>query len=399
MKNALLLLFMIGSGISISQSWNQLSDFPWIPRDDGTSFTINNKAYCGTGLDDGFNATGDFYVFDLITESWSPIAFLPGSAKLQYATSFAYNGKGYVFGGLNDLGVYQNTLWEYNPISNSWTTLTALPDEGRSGSSSFVLGDTAYIVGGKNAGSTALAEVWAYDLINDVWIPKSDLPIDGMWRGIGYSWNNSGYIGLGKDSNEVLNTAFYQYDNLSDSWTLIPEIVTTPRTYIGQAQIGDKVYLYGGMDQSGTFLNTLERINMSLLTIDPLNDLTDEARRGVMAFSSDNDFFITTGVSASGRQNETWVARGVLFVDDGKDANANPYRIYQRKNELVLIGNTEEVERIELYQMDGQLAKAFFVNEISEMNVSGLTDGIYFYSITARGNLITGKIPILGFGQ
>ena len=59
MKTILLIITILMSGLSFSQNWSQISDFDGSARDDGTSFKIDNKVYCGTGRNAGFSVTSD----------------------------------------------------------------------------------------------------------------------------------------------------------------------------------------------------------------------------------------------------------------------------------------------------------------------------------------------------
>lgn len=137
------------------QDWLQLQDFPGSKRDDGVSFEIDDVAYLGTGLDDGFVTQNDFFAFDLISELWSPIQSMPINANRQYATAVSYSLEGYVFGGVEG-SHFLNDLWKYSPVIDSWIELDSMPAEGRSGSSNFVLNDELFIVGGRNSSGIEL---------------------------------------------------------------------------------------------------------------------------------------------------------------------------------------------------------------------------------------------------
>lgn len=191
----LLLAIVILSGFpleSTAQGWAQLSDFPSSARDDGTTFTINSTAYCGTGLDPTWNYTHDFFAFDMATESWSPISGLPANQARQYSNGFASTTHGYLFGGVNGSG-FLNDLWKYDPVSDSWEEVTSMPSLGRTAASSFVIGDTAYIVAGRTANTLSISEVWAYSMSADSWTQKNDLP-DSLWRSSGVAFQGKGYI-------------------------------------------------------------------------------------------------------------------------------------------------------------------------------------------------------------
>ena len=119
-KFILTFLSLISCVTVYSQSWTQLTDFPGTQRDDGIAFTVNNKAYCLSGLEVGWQCTGNGSVFDGSSETWSPMASLPAGKERQYATGFSYNGNGYMLGGLNCSGVCLKDFWQYSITKNSF---------------------------------------------------------------------------------------------------------------------------------------------------------------------------------------------------------------------------------------------------------------------------------------
>ena len=93
-----------------AQDWNQIANFSGDPRDDATTFTIDNHVYCGLGMNTWFSCASDFKVFDLTTETWSNGVNLPTGQERQYANGFSYQGFGYVFGGINGLALLNHHL-------------------------------------------------------------------------------------------------------------------------------------------------------------------------------------------------------------------------------------------------------------------------------------------------
>src|SRR5687768_15980369 len=142
------LLFILFTQLARGQTWQQTSDFPGVERDDAVSFVIGEKAFCGTGLKTGWVACNDFYVLDMINNSWDTIASMPLGTERQYACSFSSNNRGFVFGGING-ATYYNDLWMYDPAMNNWQSKTALPASGRAGAGCFVINDTCYVAGGR----------------------------------------------------------------------------------------------------------------------------------------------------------------------------------------------------------------------------------------------------------
>src|SRR5687767_15144682 len=94
-----------------AQAWLQVPDFPSSKRDDGVGVAVNGKAYFGTGLQEDYSATRDFFVLDPLSATWSTIAAMPANSQRQYACAFSGPNCFYVFGGdangaLNDCFKY-----------------------------------------------------------------------------------------------------------------------------------------------------------------------------------------------------------------------------------------------------------------------------------------------------
>ncbi len=380
-----------------AQQWQQLSDFPGNGRDDGTTFTLGTKVYCGLGMNPWFGCNGDFSAFDLDTETWSDATVFPAGEERQYANGFSYNGAGYVFGGMQCGSAYLNDLWKFDPILNTWTEQTSLPSAGRAGATCFVIGDTAYIIGGKTATENAMNEVWAYNLIAQTWTQKADLPFDGIWRGVAFSWNGNGILGLGKDNQENLSGNFYQYDPQQDSWQIIPGLTMEGTTYTAATQIENLAFLYGGMNASGTYLNTFTRIDLETFEAHILTSFPSEARRGGMAFAGDDEFYLTTGVSATGRLKETWKAGYIL---GSEEKSIEQPKIFPNPSEgtfqVISAGTIDEVV---ITDLAGKVVyrKTF---SASQANIeTGLPAGAYFLLVLplspSKGeNLMLNKLII-----
>jgi N-acetylneuraminic acid mutarotase len=204
--------------------------FPAEGRDDASVFVIDNFAYCGSGLATGWITMGDFYRFDLNTETWQSIAPLPPGKERQYASGFSLNGKGYLFGGY-DGSSFLNDLLEYDPVGNTWTEKTSLPGDGRGGMSCFVLGDTAYIVGGKSSTENALNEVWAYDIIADSWVEKNPLPFGKRWRASSVATANEACVIGGRNELNESQNELHVYDPENDSWNSLDPFPAASRYY------------------------------------------------------------------------------------------------------------------------------------------------------------------------
>lgn len=393
MKYILSIAITIYCFVSNAQVWNQISDFTGTARDDASTFKIDNKVYCGLGLDAGFSCTADFKIFDLTTESWSDGVNLPSEEERQYANGFSHQGSGYIFGGVNCSATYLADFWKFNPTTNSWTSLPDLPAIGRAGAISFVIEDTVYIVGGKTNGSTISSEVWAFDLISEQWSQKTNLPIDGIWRGISFSANSTGIIGLGKLNDGTLNTECYQYFPLTDSWQLIPQLNLLPTIYSMFSQIGNNGFIYGGMLEDLSYSNQFIRINLNTWETTTLTTFPADARRGGIGFVGNTDFYISTGVSALARLNETWKASSVLGVE--KESMMDLISIYPNplKDEM-MIQSEVPIQRLEIYSISGNLIEQLTLNSMFIELPLQLENGYYIVKLKSETSEVVERICV-----
>lgn len=366
----------------IAQNWNQIADFSGDSRDDASVFKISNQVFCGLGMNAGFNCTSDFMIFDLNTETWSDGINMPVGNERQYANGFSHLDFGYVFGGINSNATYLNDFWKFNSITNEWTSLPDLPAGGRAGAVCFLIADTVYIVGGKTNGGIISNEVWAFDLIQGQWFQKANLPIDGIWKGVGFAWNNAGIIGLGKLNGGNMNTGFYQYLSVSDTWQLINQLNLAPTTYSAFSQIGKFGFIYGGMLANQSYSNQLIKIDLETWETFNLTDFPGAARRGGVSFVGNDEFYLSTGVTAVARLNETWKASYILGVEDEK--GIEKVKIYPNplKNFLV-IESAVEIQSIEISDVSGKLIESQKVNSNQIEIPIDLKNGIYLVKLVA----------------
>ena len=385
-----LFMFVFNSN---GQVWNQIANFSGDPRDDATTFTINNHVYCGLGMNTWYSCTSDFKVFDVTTETWSNGVNLPNGQERQYANGFSYEGFGYVFGGINGSASYLNDCWKFNSQTNAWVALPALPSSGKAGAVSFLIGDTVYIVGGNTTGGIISNEVWAFDLVQEQWLQKANIPFDGIWRGVAFSWNNSGIIGLGKLNNGTLNSGFYQYTPNSDSWQVINQLNLTPTTYSMFAQLGKFGFIYGGMIENQSYSNQFLRINLETWETTVLSPFPAAARRGGVGFVGNNDFYFSTGVSSVARLNETWKASEILGLEGEKELNH--VRIYPNPlKDLMIIQSEKMIQRIEIQTISGEVVAVYTVNAQQIELPIELESGVYFVKLVSKGAEYTERICV-----
>lgn len=225
--------------------------------------------------------------------------------------------------------------------------------------------------------------------MND-WSQVSSIPNLGVWRGMAFSSNDYGFVGLGLNSSEELNSDFWKYDAILDSWTL-SSLDLTPRIYPAYSKINDKLFVYGGVDSLGVFMNTFESLDLVNSQVLDLGVFPSEARRGAMAFASTNAFYLTTGLIPTERLGETWKASNILSLTP---AYQQKIKFTQIEGRITII-SSGNVEKFELFSIEGKMAGS--VRNTNVMNTDFLENGIYFYNIMFEktGISASGKINVL----
>ena len=313
MKQILLLGLLLIQFSGIAQNWQQLTDFPGNPRDDGSGFIIGDTAYFGTGMTPWWSCESDFYGLNLSNDSWFPIAALPVNKERQYASGFSNElTKGYVFGGYNGTQ-FLNDLWEYNAATNSWMELNSLSGVGRSGCAHFVMNDTVYIMGGKTAQNTVINEVWAYSFNSNSWTQKNSFPFENLWRSTATSKNGKGYLIFGRDENNYFHNELYEYDPAQDSWIQISSFPSLGRSHASISVIDDALIVCFGLDSLNNSHNDLWKyqVDQNIWTNYP--GLPASGRRGGIGLAHQNVLYYVTGINeANERLVQTWKFNPVL---------------------------------------------------------------------------------------
>jgi|GEM_PF-1464429 len=221
-------------------------------RDGASGFVIENKAYVGLGLRDGFSLGDDFYAFDSATDSWTEIARFP-SAR-QYAASFSINGFGYIIGGISGNQRFKD-VWEYDPNLNAWNPLFNFPGP----------------------------------------------PSQGMQTAV---WDNDAYLFFGRDSTRFLKQV-YKYSTTQSTWQILPDFPSKPRYLSAAVQYGSKVYFIGGNDSSGVLLDENWQFDLTTETWQQLSDFPGEARWHAKGFVYESKIYVGTGWG-NGFLNDFW---------------------------------------------------------------------------------------------
>lgn len=363
MKNLFYSIFIFLSPQANAQFWQRITDFPSSERDDGISFVIDHVAYCGTGLNAGFSACGDFYALDMQTDNWTAVSSLPAFEERQYAVGFSYQDEGYLLGGINGSSNL-NDIWKYIPALNSWTFIDTFPFTGRNGSTSFLIDSIAYLVGGRTSSNLAINEVWAYNILQNTWLQKNNLPFGERWRASACSINNKGYLLFGKDNEDKFTNSVFEYDALLDTWTLISNFPEPSMAYVSAQVVNNNIVIIGGLDSLGNSSNKMIQYKIAENVWQNLENIPGDGRRGGMCFSNANSIYYTAGINQNNiRIKETWKSDNPTSVKKNEnkiDCLLFPNPVKSSEFVNVYFGDfSKKIRNVMIYNVNGTLLKEF----------------------------------------
>jgi len=221
--------------------------------------------------------------------SWSRKAVLPygGMENLfvAYLDDFVYS-----IGG-DDGFAKLPTIYAYDIKKNEWKTKSPL-FTARTNSSGAVIDSKIYIVGGFSSTNNYLSSLEVYDPSTD----KSDNTKLAMtYSRSGHGAVNIGgklYVVGGKNDSGFLNSLEI-YTPATNTWTLGSQM-TFPRTNVGVATVNNKLYAIGGEDQSG-FVNAIEEFNPIRNEWKTLETKLIVSRKNFSVATLDGNIFIMGG--------------------------------------------------------------------------------------------------------
>ena len=239
--------------------WSMKAAFPGGARTGAVCFTVNNKAYVATGVA-GADTLNDLWEYDPTLDAWNARADLPGSART-HAFAFSIDPLGYVATGIgeplpDDGSGYMSypmlgDLWVYDPVTDMWSPRADLfssyivyaePDPEWTG---FALGGMGYMVRGQ--------QVRAYDPVLNTWAVMADLDVFTLGLNgplTGFALGGHGYlINMGRPMDLIHQThpnRMVRYDPPADAWRVEAFFPGLTRDHVALAVSGPVAYLMGG---------------------------------------------------------------------------------------------------------------------------------------------------------
>jgi DNA-binding CsgD family transcriptional regulator len=233
---------------SAAQQWRTGQNKP-LPVANIGAVALNGQVIVPGGYTSAGAPTAVVEAYDLISDTWTPLAPLPAPRFAQALST--YDGKVYVFGGWDGRG-YANTTFIYDPESDRWTTGAPSP-VGRGFAGAATLNDAIYVVGGF-ADEHEIDRCDRYLPKEDRWEPCAPLsvargglslvPVAGRLYALGGGW--TGYLTF----NE-------RYDPAANTWSIVPTPFTGQWRGLGATHIGNDIYALGGWN--GQYLSAVEK--------------------------------------------------------------------------------------------------------------------------------------------
>lgn len=292
-------------------NWSRQSDFEGVARTEAVSFTINNKAYVGTGFKQAGQALlTDFWEFDQSTGTWVQKADLPAAGRSS-AVAFSLNNKGYVGTGYDGANKLKD-FWEYDPATNRWTRKADFAGTARYGAVAFSVGGKGYV--GTGFDDNHLKDLWQYDAALDQWTQKASLGGTKRTDAIAFVVNDRAFICSGLNNGSYVDD-IWEYNATANQWTQKRRMANISdesydddynmlRSNATVFVMNNKAYMTGG-EQNGVLATTWE--------YDPATDLWAQktafegtARVGAVGFTLNNRGYIATGNNGTYRFDDLW---------------------------------------------------------------------------------------------
>lgn len=216
--------------------WAQRADFGGVPIFGAVGFSVGQKGYVGTGVDESLYPRADFWEYDPQADAWSQKADFGGGATFR-AVGFSVGQKGYVEAG-------NRGFWEYDPLADAWAQKADFGGGPRSQAVAFSIAQKGYV--GTGYDGTYRKDFWEYDPLTDAWAQKADFGGGPRALAVGFAIGPKGYVGTGFRDFDILAKDFWEYDPEADAWTQRADFMGGPRQAIGFS-IGQKGYI--GMGQ------------------------------------------------------------------------------------------------------------------------------------------------------
>ncbi|XP_043924914.1 kelch-like protein 3 isoform X2 [Protopterus annectens] len=189
---------------------------------------LNDVLYAVGGFDGSTAGLSSVEAYNDKTCEWYFVA--PMNTRRSSVGVGVVNGKLYAVGGYDGASRQcLSSVEEYNPLTNEWRYVADMSTR-RSGAGVGVLNEHLYAAGGHD-GPLVRKSVEVYDSVSNTWTQVAEMNMCRRNAGV-CSVNGLLYVVGGDDGSCNLASVEY-YNNTTDKWTLLPNNMSTGRSYAG----------------------------------------------------------------------------------------------------------------------------------------------------------------------
>jgi len=359
------------------QEWTALPDLPGSARDDAAAFVIGADIYVGTGMDVGFNLTADWYRFNTIDQSWSPVAAIPGGAR-QYALAVAANGHGYVIGGTTGAGATDD-VWRYDANDNSWSLRAPLLSAVLAAAGGSYQ-ERFHVVGGIGSDGAVVTLHQVYDHATDTWTLATPPPMS-VHRAAAFVLADGVHVIGGATEDFVDTDQHLLYDANGGGWSTLAALPEGRYASDASAVHGGAV-VAGGVDAGPPVA-----VRGEVWGYDPwsavwsaIPPLPSGPRRGAVLVEIDGRLYFGTGSDATQRYKDWWMLEvPVNMMEPTSDPQA-PFPIPTTGPLHVAKAVTPTDHTLRLLNSSGQEVRRWTATE-QVLDLSGRAPGVYILQI------------------
>lgn len=319
-------------------NWVSRAVFAGVPMGYGSSFTVGNYAYVGTGYNPNTPNTrlatffqytpGDIPAgatgYDSAYGGWTQKADFAGGGRSN-AVGFSVGNFGYIGSGTADGFTPLSDFYKYDPSSDSWSKIadlgTSTTKAPRFDAVAMGFANEGYVMTGTD-NNYYFGDVWKYDPSADTWTKKVNMPGSQRSQALTWVYGGKGYLltGYTPGSTWAIGNAcydFWKFDPTAadgNAWTRLRDIYNTnSSTYddsytniiryhavgftITGTTSGDKGYLTTG--SNGTLYTYTWEYDFATDLWKEKTPYEGAARQGAVGFTVKNRGFIATGLSGS----------------------------------------------------------------------------------------------------
>lgn len=368
-----------------AQTWQTLTPFPNLERDDAVAFAIGQNGYLVTGNHNGFGESNRLWIYHTPTDSWSEGATFPGEPR-QYASTFTFGPFAYLIGGISQNNVPLNDVYRYNSLTDQWDSLPIFPGLPHWSSATVSFPDAGYLFGGTTLSST-LNQAWKFDFVQETWTVLENLPAIGKRDLFAFTSGNDIYIGGGFSINPIVfynemvvyHTQTGTYDNS----------VPYPNQGIGYSCAcnykGGGVVV-GGNHSNGTLTNEAWYFDGNQWIAQPT--FSELGIKGMSCFKVNNTAYFVAGIDENGQRTNS------LHAFSDTLSNATYLSVYPNPSTDGIFVNAPIGTTVELYNLNGMRLKdvRFDFSDIDYFPI--LSPGLYLVYANYNGNETIQKVAI-----